>query len=147
MNQKIVKYLDAINMGSKLISKVRSLHNNFISIYGETILDAVVSEYINEDGQRQYASVYFFSEHHIYEATNFLTDECKIWIARLTGNVGSVGFTSKEFDFKIPTPSSRLSLDVRWAHGSDFFIDIQASGDNCSHLLEITRSYFNKNIA
>lgn len=143
MNHEIISYLESIGMGQKLIGKVNSFYDYFNKINDEGIQDAVISEYVTEDGQRQYMHIYFFSENHVFEVSNFLSDEFKMWISKISGNIAHLGFTCKEFDFVAPTPASRLNFNTRWKNGTNFVLDISTTGDNCMHLLNMVRKYIN----
>lgn len=147
MNQEITNYLKSLGMGEILIEKIGTYYNNFYRIYGETMDDAVISEYINEDGQRQYESLFFFSENHVFEVSNFLLAESKMWISCLNGNISYLGFTHKDFDYIAPTASSRLNVDTKWKQGTSFILNIKASGNNCLHLLNIVQKYMNRALA
>jgi hypothetical protein len=146
MDKKLNEYFESIGMGNVLISRISEFHDQFVAIAEEAIEDAFVSEYITEDGQRQYSSVLFFTKTYVYEIESFLSDTTNLWITKLTKNLACVGFTPKDYDFNKESPASRLNLKTHWMHGSKFMLDIKASGNNCKHLLELARKYFIPNI-
>ncbi len=149
MKQNIIEYLKSIGMGLVLIDRANTLHDQFVAITGitrESVLDAFVSEYVTEDGQRQYSKLLFFTDTEVCEIENFLSDTPIIWIAKITNNLGYVGLTPKEYDFAEESPASRLKLDCSWIQGTSFTFGIQASGNNCKPLLELVRKYLLPNV-
>lgn len=146
MKPEIVEYLRSIGMGDLLVAQATAIHDQYIAITGKAIQDALVSEYVTEDGQRQYSTLFFFNDTDIYEAGNFLSDTPTMWIARLTRNLAYLGLTPKEYDFATASPASRLNLQCRWMQGTSFVLKVQTSGDNCKQLLEMVRKYLMPNV-
>ncbi len=149
MKQNITEYLGSIGMGEVLIEKVKTFHDQYIAIMEileDSVLSAFVSEYVNEDGQRQYTTLLFFTETQVCEIENFLSDAPTIWLSLITDNLNFVGFSPKEYDFVEDSPASRLNIETRWKHGTSFILNLQASGNNCKQLLEVTRRYLLPNV-
>lgn len=148
MNQSIVEYLESIGMGQLLINKAAALHDQFVSISEGTLQDALVSEYVTEDGQREYLGLVFFNSTYVYEVEHFLADAPTMWIAKLTNNLSAVGLTpNKEYDFITASPASRLNLNCGWRQGTTFVLNIKTSGHNCDKLLYVVRKYLMPNVA
>lgn len=147
MDKNFTDYYTSIGMGSVLIEKMSTIHDQFIHIVDDPPQDVVVSEYVTKDGQRQYIGAFFFSNEFVYEVENLMSESPKIWIAKLTGNIGSFGLTPKDYDFHDAKPASRLNLECIWQRGTHFVLDVKTSGDNCSHLLEIINKYLKPNLA
>lgn len=146
MNQSIVEYFKSIGMGKVLIDRASAIHDQYVAITEGTVQDALVSEYVTEDGQRQYSTVLFFTSTDVYEVENFLSDTPTMWLAKLTNNLASLGLTPKEYDFTTASPASRLNLNCRWIQGTSFVLHVQASGNNCKQLLEVVRKYLMPNV-
>ncbi len=147
MNQSIVEYFESIGMGKVLSDRASTFHDQFAAVTDGVIQDALVSEYVTEDGQRQYLSLIFFTSTHVYEVENFLSDTPNLWIARLTDNLLFMGFTPKDYDFITTSPASRLNFECRWKQGSPFVLDVKASGNNCKQMLVVARKYILPNVA
>ena len=146
MNNKFTDYYKSIGMGDTLVEKVLELLKYFQQIAVEEIKDTLLSEYVADDGQREYIRVFFFSENYVYEVENPFSPSPKMWIAKLESNIGFLGLTPRDFDFINPTASSRLNFQTCWPHGTEFILEMKTSGDNCMHLLNIVNKYLKPNI-
>jgi hypothetical protein len=146
MDDQFTLYLQSLGMGSVFIESIYRFYNCFLQIADEQATDLFVSEYVNDDGQRQFMGVCFFSDNFVYEVEDFVSDTPKMWIAKLTNNIAFIGLHAKNYDFKNATLASRLILDSSWLQGTTFGLTGKASGDNCTHLLEIVRKYLKPNL-
>ena len=50
MDQKFTDYYTSLGMGSVLIEKISTIHDQFMHIVDDPPQDVVVSEYVTEDG-------------------------------------------------------------------------------------------------
>ena len=127
MDDKFKDYYKSLGMGDLLIAKMSSFHNQFNILMNEQPTDVMVSEYVTEDGQRQYTTATMFTDDYIFEIEKFISDSPKIWVAKIRNNVAHVGMTAKDYDYSEPTPASRLIVECRWLQDSNFILDIKAS--------------------
>lgn len=146
MDSKFSDYYKSLGMGKLLIKKMSALHDQINSIMGDQPQDVVISEYVTEDGERQYTTVLLFTNKFVYEIENFISDSPKIWIAKLVKNIAYIALTPKDYNLMNVTKASRLNLECRWPQGLNFILDIKTSGDNCKHLLEILNKYIKPNL-
>ena len=142
----LAEYLRSIGMGELLVGRVSALQHQFMEIANEPIEDVVVSEYVTENGQREYEGVVFFSPSFAYEVSKLMSDLPKMWIATLTKNIAYIELIPKDYDFHEITPASRLSFRCNWQQGSPFELAIKASSSNCPHLLRIIKQYIQPNL-
>ncbi|MCK4814490.1 hypothetical protein KA005_01865 [bacterium] len=146
MDQKFTDYYTSLGMGSVLIEKISTIHDQFMHIVDDPPQDVVVSEYVTEDRQRQYMKACFFSDSFVYEVEDWMSESYKIWIANLAGNIGCFCLTPRDYDFHAANPASRLNLECYWKSGSNFMLDIKTSWDNCTHLVAIVNKYLKPNL-
>ena len=147
MDSKFKKYYTSVGMGETLNKKMSAFHDQLKSIGCDTLQDVVISEYITDNGERQYINAIFFTTDFVYEIERFLSDSPTIWIAKLIGNVGSYGLTPKDYNFTDITQASRLNLHCIWTQGLKFELLIKTSKENCNHLLKLVNKYFKPNLS
>jgi len=147
MDKKFSDYYESLGMGKLLIEKMSSFHNQFNILMNGQPSDVMVSEYVTEDGQKQYTTASMFTDDYVFEIEKFISDSPKIWVAKLHNNIAHIGMTAKEYDYSEPTAASRLIVECRWIKDANFILDIKASGDNCRHLQEKNKKYIKNNIA
>lgn len=140
-------YYKSLGMGPVLIEKMSAIQDQFMHIVDDPPQDVVVSEYVTDDGQRQYLGAFFFSNKFVYEVENLMSEQPKLWIAKLADNIGSLGLTPRDYDFHEAKPASRLNLECQWHRGTSFELNIKTSGENCSHLLQIITKYLKPSLA
>jgi hypothetical protein len=95
-----------------------------------------VSEYLLDDGARQYESLSFFSPSFVMEAKSFETKE-DFDIATVSGRIVYVNYEALEYDFKKATDKSRLSFQY-WCD-DDLNGNLRASRANCDHLYQLAK--------
>ena len=147
MDQSIVDYFEIDRHGKDFDREASAFHDRFTAVAEGVVQDALASEYVTEDGQRQYSSVLFFTSTHVYEVEKFLSETPVMWIAKLS-NITYLGLTPKEYDFTTPSPASRLNFKCAWWGGGlgSMILDLQTSGNNCEQLLKVVRTYIMPNV-
>ncbi len=143
MRPDFVEYLKGLGMGDVLVERVESIERSVLAVCPEDTLDLFVGEYIDEDGNRQYEKVFFFTNHYVVESRDFKnTNQFEIDYVR--GSIINLKVTADSFDFLQPTDQSRLNVQ-HYATG-ELRAEFKASRENCSHLLEIVRRYLVPNL-
>lgn len=136
-------YLQKIGITTKvLLSRVQFVYDLASRICPEEIEEMFVSDYIDNEGTRQYESVWLFSKGYCMEAENFVTDY-SIDIVPL--RVKRFEFDVKQYDFKKGTEESRLRLTVQLEEG--LFAELRAARENCDVLRDITFKYIKPKLA
>jgi len=108
----------------------------------EEIEEVFLSDYIKDDGTREYESVWFFSKGYCMEAHNFITEN-SIDIVPIRTNRLQVDL--KDYDFKKATEKSRLRVLIQL--GEALQGEIKAAKENCDVLRDITIRYFKPRLA
>ena len=103
--------------------------------------DIFISDFINEDGSRNYTSLWLIYEDRICEAKNFITD---IDLDSTHFNKNQVEYwnlKSKECLKDVFTDSDRLSVDIIFNENNLHGL-FKAAKNNCSYLMKILKEYF-----
>src|SRR3990170_4856177 len=135
--KEFAEYLRTLGMGDLLRERVATIQRTVKAICPEGLKYIFVSEYIQEDGSRQYEVLHFFSDNYAVEAKNFLTENM-FEIEKIGHSIVNLLFDSQEFDLQLPTEKSRLR--VRYYTATNLQADFKASRENCTHLLTIVQN-------
>jgi len=72
--KKFIPYLQRIGIKTKsLFDRIESIYNVFSKMCPEEIMDIFITDYIKDDGTREYESLWFFSATFCLEAKQFIT--------------------------------------------------------------------------
>jgi hypothetical protein len=142
LNEKF-EYLEKIGITTEVLkSSVESAFKLALQIFPEEIEEIYVSDYIKDDGNREYESVWFFSKGYCAEARNFITeygiDIVPIKTKRIEINL-------KDYDFEKATESSRFQLSILLEEG--LYAELKAAKNNCDNLRNIMIKYFRTRLA
>ena len=142
MNENFIRYLKAIGLVGPLIDRISSVMDTCQQICPETLTDIFVSEYMKEDGTREYENLWFFSEGYCVEAKSFILTislDCAPWKKMVV----NLRVECKDYDFKKATEKSRLNATfaIRAAPPSGLVGILKASKENCDYMKDILNKY------
>ncbi len=140
---KFDEYLNGIGITTIILKdRVNLAYSLASQICPEEIEEVFVSDYIKDDGTREYESVWFFSKGYCMEALNFVTEN-RIDIVRI--KTKRIEVNLKDYDFEKATESSRLQLSIQLEEG--LYAELKAAKENCDVLRDITIKYFKPRLA
>jgi hypothetical protein len=134
MKAEFVDYLKAIGMTEPLIERVDSVHSFYETLLHDEVTDIFVSEYVTEDGIRQYESLWFFSAEYVLEAKQFIKQD-DFDITPIRGLIKYWKVEKKEYDFREATTASRCTVIFTTEPGTS--ATFKASGMNCDKIRDI----------
>ena len=140
---RLNKYLSSVGIKGKLAERVKSIHDFYSNGLKIPVADIVVSEYLTDDGSRNYDSVWFFSPGYVMEAKRFTKDD-DFDVGVLSKSVAYVQITKVDYDFVQANPKSRMALHAAFGP-ADYTITIKVSGENCDNLRDIAIKYIISN--
>ena len=140
---QFIPYLKEIDIVTRtLITRVEHIYTLCTNMCPEKIEDIFVTDYIKEDGTREYENLWFFSKGYCLEAKKFLS-QIDLDITPLPNRINYWTVTIQDFDFKKASEKSRLTLQFRTVqeiHG-----DYKAAKRNCDYLNMIINKYIKPN--
>lgn len=142
MKQKFTNYLKQIKVPTPIVERVSTIVSNYSSLCPENILDILVSEYQNNQGERVYESLYLFSDNFLMEAKSFTitaTDDFDILSIK---DLIYIDVKKRNFDFITATEESRISVE----YNSTIPGTLKASGKNCEFLSSIMKLHLVGNL-
>ena len=145
MTEKFLDYLESIGLTETLAQRVMSIHDFYARLCPEKIAGTFVTEYFTEEGEREYGSLWFFSESYGMEALDFIRKD-HFDIMHMGQRVQYVEVTKENYDFVEATKESRLRVQFT-LKGGQFYGDLKASGNNCDYLAEILKEHVMRNLA
>ena len=75
MKNEFVDYLNEVGITDLFQDKAKEAYLFYEKLYPDAILDLFVSEYIDEEGKRQYENLWFFTSSIFMEAKQFLAED------------------------------------------------------------------------
>lgn len=134
MKAEWARYLESIGVKGLFLRRIEEVLDFYQQVYPDQVQDIFVTEYFDKDGNRQYESVWLFSETFVMEAKQFLKEDdfdavplrkqVKYWTVKKT-----------EYDFREASTKSRMVLQFSLLSGVSGAL--KGSRENCDHLKEI----------
>ena len=136
MKAEYIEYLEVLGIKTIIRERIEEIYKFFSEISSEEIEDLFVSEYLQEDGNRIYEHVRFFSKNFGMVAADFLnTDRFNIF--RLNPkNTFALSVRKKDYDFKKANVKSRMTVVLYWLNVNKTST-LKASKENCDYLKNI----------
>ena len=138
MKKEFIKYLESIDVTKAHRKRVETIYKFYQEIYPDEITGIFITDYIKEDGSREYENLWFFSEKCCMEAKQFLPKD-DFDITPIKKRVFYWTIQKQDYDFKKATKKSRLYLKL--GLGTGIGGDFKAAKENCDHLKEIILKY------
>ncbi len=142
MKKFFEEYLGSIGLAESLKNRVSLVLEDYKQICDQPINDIFVSEFIKEDGTREYESIWLFSTSYVMEAKNFINGD-DFDIVPLAKNVTYYQIIKKEYRFGKTSDHSRLiiTFSTDKVRGT-----LKASKTNCSNLWNLFLKYIKPNM-
>jgi hypothetical protein len=135
MKQAFEAYLNSVGIVGALMQRVDVILTFYERISPEEITDIVVSEYVKEDGSREYENLWFFSTESAMEAKAFIQQD-NFDMVSIRKRLAYWRIEKRDYDFQQATDKSRMT--VHFSTGPlDITGDLRASKENCDHLRDI----------
>ncbi len=146
MKEEFVDYLNSIGVSKTAQKKVADVHKFYEMVTSEEITAIFVTDYVNEEGQREYENLWFFTNSLVMEAKQFLTAD-EYDMVPLKGNIGRWEIKKQSYDFEQATSASRLSLEFTLGEGLTLAgATLRGSEVNCDYLRDIFIAYVIPNL-
>ena len=134
MKTEWTTYLQSIGIQELFLKRAEEVSDFYQQIYPDQIEDIFVTEYFDNDGNRQYESLWFFSKTSAMEAKRFLTVD-DFDSPPLKNQVEYWSIKKTEYNFLETSAKSRITLDFSLISGVTG--TLKASRENCDHLKAI----------
>lgn len=143
MKEKFDTYIEIIGIKGELIDRIKTICEQYKEISTEEITDIFITDYINEDGSREYENLWLFSDDCCMEANNFITEDsfdCSVLKNRIT----RWEVNKQNYDFRDTSEKSRLNINFNMEN--DISGTLKASRENCNVLKDIFLTYIKPNL-
>jgi hypothetical protein len=144
MKAEFTDYLKSISLTEPFIKRITDIYEDYQTIFPLEMLDIFVSEYVKDDGNREYQGLWFFSDNYLEEAKEFLV-KLNIDICPYVHCINYINFEYQDFNLKKAVDKSRLRIYFEFGNGK--VGDMKASGVNCDYLIQIYRKFILPNLA
>ena len=140
MKEDFNQYLNILGIDSVLIRKrIEELIIMIKNLHSEEIIDIIIGEYINKEGESEIIGLGIYSENFVSIFGNFLHDN-EFTIYNHKKPLKSINITPKNYDFSEATQDSMLRVSLLFRMEEGFYG--VASGINCDYLKKIIYKYF-----
>lgn len=131
---KFLPYLNSIGISNRpLLDRIEFLYKIAQFLCPEEIEDIFVTDFINNEGERNYENLWFFSQNFVTEAHNF-SSTYDVDVAPID-RVYRLELSFDNYNFEKATPSSRATVKVKIQE--EVRGTLKASGYNCDFLKDI----------
>lgn len=134
MKKEFIKYLESIDITKTLGKRIETIYGFYREICPDEITDIFISDYIKDDGSREYESACFFSKRYCMEAKQFVAKD-NFDITPIQKRVVYWTIQKQDYDFEKATEKSRLHLDVKF--DTEIRGEFKAAKQNCDYLRDI----------
>lgn len=145
MDERMLAYLDSIEIGPSIQSRVTSLLVAFSTLCPEPIDRIFVTNSIEiSTGDRVFDSLWGFSKSYLMESREFLA----LWNADVSPFAGSISYLGIEYEnLEFPGAAERDSrLSVEMQTQGRLYNRLSAVGTNCDHLTSLLREILAPNV-
>ena len=143
MRKEFIKYLESIGITKALQERIETIYECCKELCSNELNDIFVTDYLQEDGTREYENLWFFSDKYCMEAKNFITVD-DFDISPIKKRINYWTIQKQNYDFKKATGKSylylRVSCDVKVQ------LILKAANNNCDYLKEIILKYVVPNL-
>ncbi|MCS4537886.1 MAG: hypothetical protein HYY67_03385 [Thaumarchaeota archaeon] len=143
MKPEFLDYLKTIGMPEKAFDRIEKIFGQFQELTDDHIEDIFVSEYIDEDGAREFENLLFFSKKYLFGAPQFLVGD-RIEVTTWEARPYKLQILKTNYDMKNATTDSRVNVRIFRRHGGTG--RIKASRENCDYLVNLIKKYYVPNI-
>ncbi len=141
--QKIENYSNSLSLTSVIRDRINTLISLNAKIIDSDILDIFISEIEDDEMNRTYTSLWFFTNKYIIECKQFQTvNDLDIMLYREKIHYCKIMF--REFDSFVATEKSFVKIYC--GVNNDMKINLLATGKNCEKAFEIYQKYFVNNL-
>ena len=147
MKHEFLDYLKSLSMPDAYLERTTSVIEQIERLFTLNTDDLFITDYIKDDGERVFESLWLFDGGLLVEAKNFLKQE-DFDLIRLKSNVAYLRVMSSNFNFAKATNKSRLNIEFNFRDGSTgLSAQMRASRENCVKLLGLLQTYISPNLS
>jgi len=99
MKSEFIEYLEDIGLTKSPLKRIEAIYEICKELISDDIIDIFVTEYLQDDGSREYESLWFFSDKCFIEAKQFLTT-FNFDISPTKNNIAFWNTKLQKYDFK-----------------------------------------------
>jgi hypothetical protein len=138
MKDEWSNYFASIGITGLFFKRAEEILNFYQKVYPDQVQDVFVNEYLDKEANRQYESLWLFSEQFVMEAKQFVKED-DFDCAPLSKQVKYWCIKKTEYDFDRATAKSRLVLQLTLGSGTS--CNLKASQENCDQLKTLFFKY------
>jgi len=143
MKEDFVKYLESIGITKAFRKRIETIYGFYREICPDEITGIFITDYVKQDGEREYENLWFFSEKYVMEAKRFITED-DFDITTIHKRIDYLTIKKQDYDFKEATEKSRLHL--LFTPGITTSAEFKASKENCDYFKGIFLKYIVPNL-
>lgn len=143
MGSKFDEYLNSINISDTIKARVSFIYEEILFLYNKIEIDDILITNVNNNGNIEYQSLWFFNKDYAIECKNFLYQE-DFDIAPLNNRV--IYYNMKKSNYPLleqPKTNSIVFFTILINNGKSS-CNFTATGINCLYAMKVSQKYFLK---
>ncbi len=104
-----------------------------------------MSEYVTEDGPRQYETLRFLNAANLIFEVEHLVEAPRLWLTVMTDRISICQLIARGYDFVTANEVSRLQVNCPFL-GDQFLLNYKASGQHCNYLRDFVKQQLLPNL-
>lgn len=143
MLDKFKEYLGILPLTQVVKDRIEIVISLNAKIINDEVIDIFICDLKDEEGTKEYTSLWLFTDSHLMECKNFLSENN----FDLVFYKNSIRYCSiKPIDFDFDSPTTKSSITINCSLLGALSCNIIATEDNCKKAFDIYKKYFVANI-
>ena len=139
------RYLEDINVSEITQKRIEEIYDSIRQLYETVEIEDIFVCDFNNNGNKEFTSLWFFTNNQIIECKNFMTKE-DFDLTGLKKNVIYFNLKKANFDkWDAPEDNSSINIDILFNSGK-LSGNLNSSGKNCKYAVDIAKKYFLPNM-
>lgn len=145
MKEHFNEYFTDISISDVMKGRIQEIYDELVALYSMEIDDVFLCDIATKNGDKDYVSLWFFSNNHIIECKDFISQD-DFDITALRNNVLYFNIRKKKYNTnQDPSSDSSAAIDVLVNSGR-VSVGLMATGKNCAYLKDIAKKYLLPNM-
>lgn len=145
MKENIIDYLSNIGVSETVTKRVELIHEEMVSLFNVKDFEEILICDVNNNGVREFTSLWFFSSSMAYECKNFMNAD-DYDVTPIGSSIVYFNMVKEKFNFgEEPDLNSQVTINALSNNGK-ITMSFHVTGVNCRYALKIAKDYFLPNI-
>lgn len=138
MQKSFLTYLNDIQVSGVMIKRIKNIYEEVKNFFNIEIDDLFVSNIINNNNDKEFVSLWFFTSKATIECKDFANKD-DFDLTKME-NLFYIHITKTDYNFaNTPNNNSRITINAQI--GDVLSVNLMATGNNCKYAMNIAQKY------